>query len=117
MKQYLLAATMLLVTVTGFSQEKKGKSEKPSAAAQAAFHKAFPGATKVKWGKENADFEVNFNQGKKEMSAVYDAAGVLKETEEEIAVNALPAAVTNYIRQHYKGATIKEAAKITRANG
>lgn len=117
MKHYLLSATMLLLIVTGFSQEKKEKSAKAPAAAQAAFQKAFPGATKVKWEKENADYEVNFTQGKKELSAVYDAAGILKETEEEIAVSALPATVAPYIKQHYKGATIKEAAKITKANG
>jgi len=102
--------------MTGAIVAQDKKADAP-AAAKAAFQKAFPGATKVKWGKEDADFEVNFSQSGKEMSAVYDAAGTLKETEEEIKVSALPASVTAYVKQHYKGAAIKEAAKITKPGG
>ncbi|MBN9297093.1 MAG: PepSY-like domain-containing protein [Filimonas sp.] len=114
MKRYLLLASVLLIGAFGFSQE---KSKAVPAAAQAAFQKAYPGAAKVKWDKEKEDYEVNFTIGKKEMAAVYTAAGALKETEEEIAVSELPAGVTAYIKAHYSGATIKEAAKITKANG
>lgn len=47
MKHYLLSATVLFIAATGFSQEKKEKNDKPAPAAQAAFEKAFPGATRV----------------------------------------------------------------------
>ncbi|MBS1567677.1 MAG: PepSY-like domain-containing protein, partial [Bacteroidetes bacterium] len=53
----------------------------------------------------------------KEMAAVYNAAGVLKETEWEIKNSELPASVSGYVKQHYKGAAIKEAAKIKKSTG
>jgi hypothetical protein len=117
MKHYLLSATVLLLAATTFAQEKKEKNDKPPAAALAAFQKAYPGAIKVKWEKEEGDFEVNFVHAKKEMSAVYSATGTLKESEEEIEAAMLPAAASTYIKEHFKGAKIKEAAKITKATG
>ncbi|RFM26425.1 PepSY-like domain-containing protein [Deminuibacter soli] len=110
---------LMLVLVSGLfiTTLSAQKKEATPVAAQAAFQKAYPGATKVKWGREDADYEVNFTAGGKELSAVYDASGTLKETEEDIRTAELPAPVAAYIKQHYKGASIKEAAKITRAGG
>ena len=117
MKKYFLVSGILLIAATAFCQEKekKEKVEVPSA-AEAAFKKSYPTATKTKWGKEGADFEVNFMDGKKEMAAVYSSSGELKETEVEIEPTELPAGVVAYVKEHYKTA-IKEAAKITKANG
>jgi hypothetical protein len=122
MKRYLLLLAMAAgLTTAGFAQKEKDEKDEKSVAApapaKAAFAKAFPGSSKVKWGKEKADYEVNFVQGGKEMSAVYDAKGTLKETEVDIKLSELPAAAAEYIKQHYKGAKINEAAKITKANG
>ena len=50
------------------------------------------------------------------MSATFDANGVLKETETDIKVAELPAPVSKYVATNYKGATIKEAAIITRGD-
>jgi len=82
-----------------------------------AFEKAFPGATKISWDKEKDDYEVNFTFNTKQMAAVYNKQALLKETEETIAVTALPATVTAYISQHYPKAVIREAAKITLPGG
>ena len=95
-------------SLTGFAQK---------SVAIAAFEKAFPHATKVKWSKEKEDYEVNFSFNAKEMSAVYSNNGILKETEESIKVAALPASVTDYIKQHYTNVHIKEAARITKPTG
>jgi hypothetical protein len=119
MKKRVIIALALFSSIAGFSQEKKETSEKnvkAPEAAKAAFMKAYPSASKVKWEKEGQDFEVNFMQGKKEMSAVYNASGVLQETEEEINVKELPASVQDYVKAHYKG-SISEATKITKSNG
>ncbi|HNJ26678.1 MAG: PepSY-like domain-containing protein [Chitinophagaceae bacterium] len=51
------------------------------------------------------------------MSALFTPAGTMEESEMEIKTNELPAAVTTYINKHHSGAKIKEAAKITKANG
>jgi len=85
--------------------------------AKAAFEKAYPGATKIKWSREKQDFEVNFLFASKEMAAVYAGTGVLKETEETIATRDLPPAVQSFVKQHYPKAVIKEAAKIIKADG
>jgi hypothetical protein len=116
MKQLFFIGAMTLATVTGFCQEKKEPAVKPPAAAEAAFKKAYPAAAQVKWTSEKSDFEVNFKDGKKEMSAVYSAAGVLQETEEEISHASLPAAATAYLKQHYKE-KVKGAEKLTDKNG
>jgi len=114
-KKFSLLAILTVLAFTGFAQKEKNTAA--PAAAKAAFEKAFPGSTKIKWGKEKADYEVNFSLQGKEMSAVYDGKGILKETEEDIKIQALPAVTVDYIKQHYKGAAIKEAAKITKPDG
>lgn len=116
MKQLITLAATFLISAAGFAQEKKDNPVKPPAAAEAAFKKAFPAATAVKWTTENNDFEVNFKQAKAEMSAVYTVAGVLKETEAEISKTELPASAIAYIKQHYKG-KIKDVARITDDKG
>jgi hypothetical protein len=113
---FLLAVGSILATA-GFAQEKKESKHTAPAAAKAAFEKAFPGVSKVKWGQEGKEYEANFVQNGKKMSAVYDSRGVLKETEEDIKITELPAAVAAYVKEHHKGAAIKEAAKITKPNG
>jgi hypothetical protein len=105
-----------LLGVTGFTQH-EAKDITVPATVKTAFEKAFPASSKVKWEKEAANYEVNFLQQDKKMSAVYDSQGDLQETELTIKVTELPATVTAYIDQHHKGAKIKEAAKITKANG
>jgi hypothetical protein len=91
------------------------ESEVPSA-AKSAFQKQYPNTT-AKWEKEKGNYEVNFKKEGKSMSAVINEAGTITETETDIAVNALPQAVQSYLKTHYKGAKIKEAAKIEKANG
>ncbi len=118
MKRHLtLLAAVLLLTTSGFAFIIKQKQDTPPAAAKAAFTKAFPGSSKVKWEKEKEGFEASFVQNGKKMSAVYDAQGNLKETEAAIKASELPAGVMDYVKKHYKGASIKETAKITDAAG
>jgi len=113
MKRYFLISTCIIaISFAGFTQ----KNVTPPPAAKSSFEKAFGGASKVKWEREGADYEVNFVQNGQEMSAVYNSKGALKETETEISASDLPAAASEYVKQHYKG-KIKETAKITKANG
>ena len=51
------------------------------------------------------------------MSVLFTADGTMTESEMDIAVKELPAAVLSYVKEHYKGAVIKEGAKITKADG
>jgi uncharacterized membrane protein YkoI len=97
--------------------QEKEQHVTPTKEAKAGFEKQFPGVKDAKWEAEAKDYEVNFKQGKKEMSAVFAANGTLKETETEISVDKLPSSATTYIKQHYAGQKVKEAARIEKADG
>jgi hypothetical protein len=115
MKIPFLLTIALVLSVAVLAQAKNNTI--PPAAAKSAFVKAFPGAEKAKWSKEKNDYEAEFTLQGKQMAAVYDKNGVLKETEEDIKADALPAAVTSYVKAHYPKGAVKEAAKITKPNG
>ncbi len=83
-------------------------------AATAAFTKSYPGAQKVKWDKENKQYEASFLYQHQNLSVLYNAGGSVVETEVKIPVDELPAAVR---RQAMAKGRIKEAARITRASG
>ena len=112
-----LAIILLAVSLGMYVYAQKVKSAEVPAVVKEAFQKQFKQTKEVKWEKEDGKFEVNFEQNNNEMSAVFTASGMLEETEIEIKKSELPSAVTSYISQNYKGAKIKEAAKITKSNG
>ena len=115
MKKNLLSTfVVFLFTITVYSQ--KLDDRQVPAATIMAFQKGYPGI-KGKWEKENGNYEVNFIKGGQIISAVIDTTGSILETETEIAVNHLPASVALYIKEHYKGAKIKKAARIVKADG
>ena len=87
------------------------------AAVQESFKKNFPDVTVKKWEKEDGNFEANFSKDGKTMSATFDAKGAWMETETDIAIKDLPASVSSYVKEHYSGATIKEAAMLKTPKG
>lgn len=113
MKKILLGLALSIVVIAGVLAQKGGAPD----AAKAAFAKAHPSASKVKWEKEDGNYEVSFTENGTGYSAIYDAKGTRQELEQEIKVSELPAAVTGYMASHYKGSTVKGAAKITKADG
>ncbi|MBD1392583.1 PepSY-like domain-containing protein [Mucilaginibacter glaciei] len=118
MKIIKITMAIALATATGsVSLAQKLTPAKVPAAVKSSFAKAYPNVKTVKWEKEKGDFEADFKQSGDEMSAVFMADGMQKESEMGIKASALPALVTAYVKQNYKGAAIKEAAKITRASG
>lgn len=108
----LLAAALLLA---GSASAQKLKTAQVPAAVVAGFARQFPQAREVKWEKENDQYEAGFKPGKAEMSALLRANGALVETETEIGVAQLPAGVRATLARRYKGAAIREAAKIVAA--
>ena len=115
MKKVLMSAMAIMVITIPACAQKLDASKVP-AAVKASFAKQYPGAT-AKWEKEDGKFEAGFDHNGHEMSALFEANGTMTESEMGIKVSELPAAVTQYINTHHKGETIKEAAKITKANG
>jgi len=110
-KYFLLMITLLAITLSGFAL-------KVPKAVTEAFTKKFPGATDIKWGKENAEeYEADFKLNGKIMSANFLADGRWTETEETINITALPVAVTTAVKTKYPNHTIIGADKIEKANG
>ena len=77
------------------------------------FDQKFPGAQKVKWGKENAsEWEAEFKLNGTSMSANYATDGTWLETETEIKADQLPVKVSESISKTYPGWMIVGASKI-----
>ena len=81
-----------------------------------AFEKKYP-HLRASWNKEDADYEANFKQNSKAMSAVIDRNGRIVETETSITVTDLPRTIQDYVKKNYPGEKIEEAARIVKANG
>jgi hypothetical protein len=116
-----IIALIAAVGLHGFSQEKEEKEEKHKKITvpkevESSFAKHYPG-TKAKWELEDGKYEAMFKINGKEASAVFDAKGVMEESEVEISSSELPASTAEYMKTHYKGVTVKEVAKITKSSG
>jgi hypothetical protein len=112
----ILAVILLSSGLSLAACAQKLDASKVPAPVKQAFASKYPGAI-PKWEKENGKFEAGFKQGGSTMSALFEANGTMEESETDIKVTELPAAVLAYVKEHYKGVTIKEAAKITKADG
>lgn len=113
MKKSSFLAIMLSGVLAACGQ--KIKEAQVPAVVRSAFTVKYP-ATAATWEKEDGNYEVNFSQQGKTMSAVIDKKGTILETETDIVVSELPASVSAYIKQHYKDAKIKAASKIIKSN-
>lgn len=116
MKNLFIVTAFAGVIAFAPSCGQKLKESQVPAAAKTAFQKQYPG-TKATWEKENGKYEVNFDQNGVTMSAIIDENGTIVETESDIATNELPQEVQTYVKEHYAGATIKEASKIVTSAG
>jgi hypothetical protein len=84
----------------------------PPAAVKSAFQEQFNAARHVSWSKEKNDFEASFVLNGKKLSAVYDASGQWKASEEAQPLSMLPAAAKQYLAKNYPGSRVTECAKI-----
>lgn len=106
----------LVFSVTMFAQkEEKAKTIVPPAIVKEMFAKEFPMVKKVKWEKEDANYEAGFDLNKVETSVLIDAKGKILETESEINVATLSKKITDYVATNYPKQKIKGAAKIINA--
>ena len=110
-----MVALVLGVIALPACGQKLNESQVP-VAVKTAFQKQYP-SVKATWDKEDANYEANFKQDGKAMSAVIDKNGTIVETETDIPVTDLPAAIQDYMKKNYRGIKIEEAARIEKANG
>lgn len=86
-------------------------------AVTAALRAAHPSAADVEWEREDDGYEASFFEGGADVSVVFASDGAVQETEAEIAVADLPAAVRQALARDYAGRTVTEAARIVAADG
>ena len=112
MKKYFFVVLAIVFSyTTGFAQSKTPK------AVITAFNSAYPNAKKIKWDKEDKNFEASFKLNNIENSVVFNSEGKILEKEVKINFNELPKNAVNYIIKNYKNQKVKETAKIITANG
>jgi hypothetical protein len=117
MKKIILS-TLMLMAVSVIAIAQNVKSGAVTDAAKAALLKKSPEATKVTWEKEKGNFEANWGgKSGEDMSVMFTPDGTFVEQVVAISPKELPAGVAVYVKQHYKGAKIAEAGKVTDAKG
>lgn len=114
MKIIIALSTLIVVSLPACTR--KVDLSKVPATVKESFSRQFPGAVPV-WEKEDGKYEAGFKQSGHEMSALFEANGMMTESEIEIPVAELSESIKTYMQAHYKGATIKGAAKITSVKG
>ncbi|MEO6639313.1 MAG: PepSY-like domain-containing protein [Ginsengibacter sp.] len=121
MKKLSIIAILFALSNATFAQEKEheGKENiKVPAVVKSALAKKYADAKNVTWEKENGNYEANWGGKSGEDNSVqYTPSGIFIEIVTAIPVSELPAKVTAYVKQHYNGAKITEAGKVTDSKG
>lgn len=115
MKKIMMMFVAAMSITFAAGAQKLNNADVP-APVKASFTKKYPGAV-AKWEKEDGKYEAGFKKDGKTMSALFEVNGTFTESEVDIKTEDLPATVLAYVKEHYKGKTIKEGAKITKADG
>lgn len=105
-----VAILLMLLAAAAFGNALNTK-QVPAAVTQ-RFARLYPQVTKLKWSRENGDYEANFTLNSQEMSVIFNARGKRLETETEIPVNQLPKTIQNNLHQNFMGYKVTEAARI-----
>ena len=111
---------ILSLAVAGFitnANAQKLMAKNVPVAVTNAFSKVYPSIKDVDWSKDGNNYEAEYDKGNFDKSVTYDASGKLLETEVEILASELPTSVMEYVKKTYKEDEVKEASKITDANG
>lgn len=117
MKKLILSALFCAVAI-GTIKAQDIKSSNVPAVVKEALMKKYPKAGKVTWEKEKGNYEANWGgKSGEDMSVLFTPGGEFVEQVVAIAPSALPAKVARYVKEHYKGVHIKEAGKVTNADG
>ncbi len=106
--------TLILIAsiTTSFCFAQKLTMDKVPGVAANAFKQKFPNGSQPGWSKEDNAFEVEFFNGKKRQSALFDATGKWLETETEINYNAVPMKVQNAFQKEFEGYQVQEVYEV-----
>jgi len=109
----LLAIACFIFSFATIACSQKITEKDIPAPVKTAFNNKFPGATDIKWEKENKkELEANFKMNKTDVSANFGLDGTWVETETTIPSSELPAVVSNAVNIKYPGAVYGRTEKI-----
>jgi hypothetical protein len=112
--QILILTVTLLLGFTDCGQSGKNVPDP----VKSAFSQKFPGATMVKWGRENdREWEAEFQMNGKNYSANFSNEGTWMETEYEVSIEELPSAVKSTLDRESAGLKIKLSEVTETENG
>jgi Putative beta-lactamase-inhibitor-like, PepSY-like len=118
MKKFIFSLSFLAGTMTSIAVAQDLQSKDVPEAVKTAFTKKYPDAKKVSWEKEKGNYEANWGGKSGEDSSVtFTPSAIFVEIVVTIPVSQLPSGVAPYVNNHYKGAKIREAGKVTDAAG
>jgi hypothetical protein len=118
MKKFLLSLSLLAGAMSNIAVAQGLKSKDVPESVKTVFAKKYPDAKKVSWEKEKGNYEANWGGKSGEDSSVtFTPSAHFVEIVVAIPISQLPTAVAPYISKNYKGATIREAGKVTDAAG
>ena len=117
MKKYFIVLIFFsLFTSIAYSQ--KVKSEDVPVAVRSALTQKYPDAKNVHWEKEKGNYEANWGGKSGEDNSVqFTPSGNFIEIVKAIPVSSLPKPVFAYIKEHYSGAKVTEAGRVTDSMG
>ena len=115
MRKIVIMMGTVGIALMSCAQKEKGTSV-PEVVKE-AFKTAHPTIKKMAWEQEDANFEVNYYENKREFSIVYSPEGKVLETENEILMSELPKLVSEAVMKEFPGRKIKEVAAIVKADG
>ena len=117
MKKSAIVLSIIFALGAGtITAQQMSKEDEVPITVKNAFKRDYPQVKKVKWDDEHGTYEAKFKLGNKDMSVTYSSSGMKEETETSLKVAELPKNVISYVAQKKYG-TIKEAAKIVKADG
>src|ERR1700687_4554191 len=118
MKKYVIATCIGMLLFIGVTNAQKVKEADVPQAVKTALAKKYPEAKKVTWEKEKGNYEANWGgKSGEDHSVQFSPSGDFIEMVDAIPVSSLPKQVIAYVKEHYKGAKITEAGKVTDAKG
>ena len=114
-----ITAILFAMSSAIFAQENESSEHiKVPAVVKTALKQKYPEAKNVGWEKEDGNYEANWGGKSGEDNSVqFTPSGTFIEIVNAIPVKQLPSNVAIYVKQHYNGAKITEAGKVTDAKG
>lgn len=107
----VLAALFVVVGFIGSCAQDIPQKEVPSVVLN-AFMTGYPQATDVEWERRGDVYNVEFEIGKTDHEAWYDAAGKLLKQQADVRLDALPTPVLAAVKKDFADYTLDDAEKV-----